>query len=145
MNDPDDTSTRADLLTSEGDWLKYGAGNPHFRGRTEVMIRRNGRVKVTFEQKSDLETYRGELSDKRLTELRDLLRKHDPRDLPSDFESGEKGVPDEVVLTIEASVEGREVERKFWHNERHDHEGLESLVTSFEKIAGDISDGEVTY
>ncbi len=138
MNDDD---AAASVLGGD-DWVEYAVGNVDFRGRTTIRVASDGEAVVRFEQGDDVSEYEATLDDDALADLRKTLAASDPRTLTPERETA---VPDEARVRVEFALDGEEGVLEFWANERHERPPFDALVSAFEAVAADVSDGDVTY
>jgi len=130
------------MLNSSDSFVRYEVGNPNFRGRTTVEVFGNGQLTVRFEQGERKDVYTGQLLDDQFVSFQQTLQANPPLSLESSQTMGKPG-EDRIRLTIMDN--GREETIEFWNSEQWQIPALRTLVTTFQQIASDISDGNVRY
>jgi Flp pilus assembly secretin CpaC len=131
-----------ELLVSSNSSVRYQIGNPHFEGRTTVVIQGNGTASVEFVRGAEKRSYLKQLAPERLEEVRSTLAAYDPRKLTA---SQKDLVPDEAQIQIEIVEGDRTWVRTFRDQDRWDQSNLQKDVELFGSVAYEVSDGNVQF
>jgi len=136
------TQDSCELLDTSNSSVRYQIGNPHFEGRTTVVIQGNGTASVEFVRGAEKRSYLNQLAPERLEEVRSTLAAYDPRKLTA---SQKDLVPDEAQIQIEIVEGDCTWVRTFRDQDRWNQSNLQKDVELFESVAREVSGGNVQF
>ena len=129
-------------MDSEIQYIKYEAGNPHFRGKTIIEIKEDRTVIVSFKQNNHSKRYSNKIDKRDQKRLFEKIETVDPCSFSSQKEFVE---PDDIEVCLTVKYPQKKCKLKFWGSERFEFKSLNELVNSLNKLASETSDGAITY
>lgn len=122
--------------------ITYETGNPHFSGRTVVRLSSNGEVLVEQNRGDQDSVFSDEADPAVYREILVLLEKvrRSVADLPEPVP-----VPGETMVRLQAVTPSETIDLKFWNNQRWRDPAVDRLISRFERLAVESSEGIIRF
>jgi hypothetical protein len=151
MNDPQIINQTTNQTTNQiitqplgasGSSVTYQAGNPEFEGQTTVRIESQGKVLVQFQQGANCQSYTKIAEPERFQTIKALLENNNPLKIKIPTSSP---VPGETKIRFQITTTDLTQTAEFWSHSIEHNGSLRLLVKLFENLAGETSNGRISY
>lgn len=124
--------------------ISYTVGNPHFRGRTNLIINGNGSTKLTFTKQNKTDTYQGTIEPQSITNL--LKTMLEDKYWTAIYPTG-KRLPDSVDFNIHIYTKQKDLDNTFKYpvNKALYEKKTQTVFRIFQSLIKIVSKGKVHY